>query len=221
MTFEGGLKVEEGPPHPPSNSPSSPPSFWSLIIFMAKKTRISVQEYRPLKDAFCNAKYSSPGILARLLLEAFIYEDADINSEWFVREKACTKGNFSKLRDRLVHDSWLHFREDTKKYFPGTRLRPHLQVLKASKAVSFLDLEKKADKDEIKDLDSRKVDKKDFARMADDVQDLKAQIHQINALLAELKILQAPPPSAAAQIRSGEIVEELDVLMNKTVHSRN
>ncbi len=199
-----------------------------MNIFMAKKTRITRAEYKNLAEALGSAKrtgkiseYKSPAIVARLLLEAFIYEDADINSDWFVREKACTKGTFSKLRDRLVHDGWLHFREDTKRYFPGVRLRPHVQSLKASKTVSFLDLEKKADKDEIRDLDARKVDKKDFARMADDVQDLKAQIHQINALLAELKILQAPPPNAAAQIRSGEIADELDILMKKTGFIRN
>lgn len=194
---------------------------------MAKTTRISKLECKNLAAAFSRAKkqkvteYSAPTVLARLLLEAFLYEDADINSEWFVREKACTKGNFSKLRDRLVYDTWLHFREDTKKYFPGVRLRPHLHALKASKAVSFLDLEKKADKNEIHDLDERKVDKKDFARMADDMQDLKAQIHQINALLAELKILQAPPPNAEAQLRSGQIADELNILMKQVGYSRN
>ena len=73
---------------------------------------------------------------------AFIFEDADINADWFVREKACHKGTFSKLRDRLVVDGWLHFREDTKRYFPGVRLKPHLDAVKAAKAVTFADLER-------------------------------------------------------------------------------
>jgi hypothetical protein len=192
---------------------------------MAKKTRISALEYCKLKDAFCNAKYASPGILARLLLESFIFEDGEIYAEWFVREKACTKGTFTKLRDRLVADSWLHFRDDSKRYFPGSRLKPHLDAVKAAKAVTFADLERKADRDEVSkkadkedliQLDARKVDKTEFARMADDVQDIKSQIHQINELLLELKILQAPPPNAAAQLRSGEIVTQLEDLMNKT-----
>jgi len=88
--------------------------------------------------------------------------------------------------------------------------------VKAAKAVTFSDLERKADKSEIASLEARKVDRIEFAKVADDVQDLKAQIHQINALLSELRLLQAPPPNAAAQIRSGEIVEELDALMKKT-----
>lgn len=183
---------------------------------MAKKTRISAQEYCKLKDAFCNAEYSAPGILARLLLEAFLYEDGNINAEWFLREKACAKGSFTKLRDRLVKDSWLYFREDTKRYFPGIRLRPHLDAVKAAKAVTFADLERKADKDELAALDARKVDRSEFAKVADDVQDLKAQMHEIREILAELKRLQAPPPSAEAQQQSAKLTERLETLLEKT-----
>ncbi len=70
-------------------------------------------------------------------------------------------------------------------------------------------------------MDARKVDKTEFSKMADDVQDLKSQMHRINALLAELRILQAPPPDAAAQIRSGEIADELTALMSKTSFKAN
>jgi len=190
---------------------------------MAKSTRISRAEYKNLAEALGNAKrngkvgeYKSPAVVARLLLESFLFEDGDIHAEWFVRERACSKGTFTKLRERLVADNWLHFRDDTKRYFPGVRLKPHLEIVKAAKAVTFSDLERKADKADIASLEARKVDRTEFAKVADDVQDLKAQIHQINALLSELRILQAPPPNAAAQIRSGEIVEELDGLMQKT-----
>lgn len=183
---------------------------------MAKKTKVSGKEARNLRSALCYAKYQSPGILARLLLEAFLYEDGDINADWFVRERACTKGNFSRLRERLVNDNWIHFRDDTKRYFPGLRLRSHIDAVKKIKAVTFADIEHKADKSEIAELHEKKADKSALARVVDDVQDLKAQIRQIYELLAELKRLQAPPPSAEAQVRSGEIAEELQTLMLKT-----
>lgn len=208
-----------------SVSPNVSPnvSSWNEVIyFMAKSTRVTKTECKNLTAAFSRLKarkaseYSSPAVLARVLLEAFLFEDGEIKAEWFVREKACTKGGFTKLRDRLMQDNWLHFREDSKKYFPGIRLRPHLETLKAAKAVTFSDLERKVDRDELAALDARKVDRIEFAKVADDVQDLKAQIHHINELIAELRRLQAPPPNAAAQIRSGEIVEELDSLMRKT-----
>jgi hypothetical protein len=55
-----------------------------------------------LAEALGNAKrtakaleYSAPAVLARVLLEAFLYEDGDINAEWFMREKACAKGGFA------------------------------------------------------------------------------------------------------------------------------
>jgi hypothetical protein len=190
---------------------------------MAKSTRVSRAEYKNLAEALGNAKrtakaleYSAPAVLARVLLEAFLYEDGDINAEWFMREKACTKGGFTKLRDRLVKDGWLHFREDTKKYFAGTRLRPHVDTVKSAKSVTFADLERKADKEEIASLDARKVDRIEFAKVADDVQDLKAQMHEIREILAELKRLQAPPPSIEAQEQSAKLTDRLEKLMAKT-----
>jgi len=191
---------------------------------MARKTRVSSSETNALRVALFSAKYEKATVVARLLVEAFLYEDGDINADWFVREKACTKGNFTKLRDRLVKDGWLHFREDSKRYLPGVRLKPHLDHVKSAKAVTFSDLERKADRAELADLDARKADvssldakadRTELARVADDVQDLKAQIHQINMLMAELKRLQAPPPSAAAQLRSDEIVDEINGIMTK------
>lgn len=189
---------------------------------MAKKTRVSRAEYRNLAEALGSAKragraseYSSPAVLARVLLEAFLFEDGDVNAEWFVREKACTKGGFTRLRDRLVKDSWLHFREDSKRYFPGIRLRPHLDAVKAAKAVTFADIERKADKDELAALDARKVDRAEFAKVADDVQDLKAQIREINEVIAEIKRLQAPPPSAQAQEETAKLTARLEELMSK------
>lgn len=205
----------------PNVSPNVSP-WTEVLLFMAKRTRVSKAESKNLAAALSRAKkqkiheYSSPAVLARLLLEAFVFEDADINAEWFVREKACGKGSFSKLRDRLVHDGWLHFREENKRYFAGTRLRSYVEALKSVKAVTFSDLERKADKDELASLDARKVDRIEFTKVADDVQDLKAQMHEIHEIIAEIKRLQAPPPSVAAQEESARLAERLEKLMEKT-----
>ena len=193
------MKVEGG-----STSSTFILAFISTFIVrmnnkVAKKTRITALEYCRLKDAFCNAKYSSPGILARLLLEAFIFEDGDINSEWFVRERACTKGSFTKLRDRLVGENWLHFREDTKRYFAGTRLRPHLDAVKSAKAVTFADLELKASKADLEELDSRKADKSIVQHLestkADrtELQDLKVRMNEIAEAVKQLQTASIPP----------------------------
>ncbi len=182
---------------------------------MAKKTRISYLEAKNLGNALHHAKYNAPCILARLLLEAFIFEDGDITADWFVREKACTKGKFTKLRERLIEDQWLHFREDSRRYFPGSRLKASLDSLKAVKWASLADLERKADKDELAILDARKVDRIEFAKVADDVQDLKAQMHEIHEIIAEIKRLQAPPPSVEAQEESARLAERLEKLMAK------
>jgi len=151
---------------------------------VAKSVRVSAQESRNLRSALSFAKYASPGILARLLLESFLFEDGDIKSDWFVRERACRKGSFTKLRDRLVADNWLHFREDTKRYFPGVRLKPHLEAVKASKAVTFSDLERKADRSELANLDERKADK---SALEDTKQKLEATSAKLIQTDAELK----------------------------------
>jgi hypothetical protein len=151
---------------------------------MAKKTRISALEYKPLRDAFYNASYLSSGTLARLLLEAFIFEDGDINAEWFLREKVCVKGSFTKLRDRLVKDGWLHFRDDTKRYFPGIRLRPHLETVKSAKAVTFAHLELKADRTELE----LKADRSELALKADrsELEETRARLEETNRAMTKI-----------------------------------
>lgn len=185
---------------------------------MAKKTRVSAREYKPLRDAFYNAKYPSSGVLARLLLEAFLFEDGDINADWFVRERACSKGAFSKLRERLVHDGWLHFREDTKKYFPGVRLRHHLEAVREAKAVTFADLERKADKADLASLEERKADKADVARLDEkkadrsELQDLKARMNEIAEAVQKLQAASIPPDDEEKRKARKEATERLSSL---------
>jgi len=173
-----------------------------MIKKMAKRTRISAKECNNLRVALASGKYSSPGVLARLLLEAFLYEDGDINADWFVREKTCTKGGFTKLRDRLAKDGWINFREDTKKYFAGVRLRNNLEAVKAAKAVTFADLERKADKSALdlkadkSDLDlkadrneiDKKADRSELSQKADrsELEETRARLEETNRAMAKI-----------------------------------
>jgi hypothetical protein len=154
---------------------------------MAKKTRVSSEEIGNLRVALHKAEYSSATVVARLLVEAFLFEDGDIHAEWFVRERACSKGTFTKLRDRLVADSWLHFRDDTKRYFPGVRLKPHLEAVKASKEVTFSDLERKADRSELVNLDERKADKSSLEDTKQKLEATSAKLIQTDAELNSTK----------------------------------
>ncbi len=123
------------------------------------KYRISSKETQKLRAALCFAKYKSPGILARILIDAFIFEDGNINAELFVNTKVCEKGLFSQLRDKLIKDEWLCFRRDSHRYSPGIRLQPHLEMLKSQKVATLADLELKADLSELKELDAKKADR--------------------------------------------------------------
>lgn len=161
---------------------------------MAKKTRISYLEAKNLSNCFSHAKYKSPCILARLLIEAFIFDDGNITLEWFVREKVCLKGSFTRLRERLIKEQWLHFRDDSKRYFPGIRLKPHLDGLKETKLVTQAQFERlseqKADRSELQILDVRKVDKSDLeARLAE----TNNRIEAIAVAVRELQDAMLPP----------------------------
>jgi len=170
---------------------------------MAKKTRISKTESKNLANALCHAKrqhkveeYKTPAILARLLLEAFIYEDGNINSEWFVREKVCSAGKFTKLRSRLISDDWIYFREDSKRYFAGSRLKPHLDDLKGTIAVTQAQFDRlnelKADRSELLILDEKKVDRAELElRLAE----TNSRINAIAVAVRELQDTMLPPDS--------------------------
>jgi hypothetical protein len=190
---------------------------------MAKKTRLSAIECKPIKDALCKAKYKSPGILARVLLEAFTFEDGNINSDWFVREKLCTKGSFTKLRDRIIKDQWIHFREDSKRYFPGIRLKPNLDLIRGSKAASLADIEamdaKKADRSDLRDLDDIKADKSELERTKADLEFTKLQMQENNRKMQQIaeaiKDLQeaiSPPDTPAKKKLREEKAQKIAVL---------
>lgn len=170
------------------------------------KYRISSQEAKDVKNALVYSKFKSPGILARLLLESFIFEDGDINSDWFVREKVCAKGTFSKLRERLIEEQWVHFREDSRRYFPGIRLKPHLEDLKRVKWASIADLERKADRSEL----ANKADKAEVSELRDDIRDIRAQLHQLFQKLAECNL---PPPSEQKQEEARLISKQIEAMM--------
>lgn len=183
---------------------------------MAKKIRISSAESKNLRSALQAAKYSSPSILARVLLEAFIFEDGNINSDWFVREKVCTKGSFTKMRDRIIKDQWLYFREDSKRYFPGVRLKPHLDIIKESKAATLSDIEamgaKKADRSDLDDLDNRKADKTELEITKLRLLKTEKNIRQIAEAIRDLQEAMSPPDTAAKKKLREEKAQKIAAL---------
>lgn len=188
---------------------------------MAKTNRVSKSESFKLLKVLSDAKrlnkiseYKSPGILARVLLETFLFEDGNISSDVFMRENVCVKGAFTKLRDRLIKDQWLHFREDSKRYFPGIRLKPYLDLIKESKNASLADIEamdaKKADRSELRDLDIKKADKADITELREDIRDIRAQLHQ---LFQKLDECNQPPPSEEKQEEARLISKQIRGLL--------
>jgi SepF-like predicted cell division protein (DUF552 family) len=158
----------------------------------------------------------NPASLATLIIEAFMENGGLLPArEYYGSEHEIKGKKYQQWVDDLrvigiiepyksddlerKGDDWIRFK-------PGKVTRDYINKEKAhqEEMASMRDLQ------ESEERISKKV-----ARVADDVQDLKAQIHRINMLMAELKRLQAPPPNAAAQLRSDEIVDEINGLMAK------
>lgn len=127
-----------------------------------------------------------------------------ISSDGWLREGITTKGQFTKLRTKLCTLEFLVFREENKRYFVGKRLRPFVAMLEKSRTASMLD---------IHNLQMSKADKSELQKVATDVSLLTQRVSRIEIILSELKSLQAPPPSAAAQKRSAELTEQLSHLL--------
>lgn len=168
---------------------------------MAKRTRLSKDACIHLMDVLRKGGYKSPGTVARVFLEAIIFDDGKLNSDTFYQQKAGAMGTFTKVRDALVKDGFIAVMEPSGRILPKKRMIPYVEEAKkqTQASVSFV----------VEYVDSR------VKSVVDDVQDLKAQVHEIRFLLTELKRLQAPPPSEEAQKRSAEIAERLDLLMKQ------
>lgn len=177
-------------------------SSQGVTFFMAKRTRLSKLETKNLTSSLAKGGYKSPGILARVLFEAFLFENANISAEWLTREKVCAKGEFTNLRARLVADGWLQFREDSKRYFPGLRLKPYLESLRASRAATLEDLEnldlKKADRSEVQALEIKKVDRTELEKR---LEDTNKRIHEIAIAVKELQEAMLPPDTEEKKMK--------------------
>ena len=173
---------------------------------MAKKTQVTKDLYRDLMFQLKREKYSNAGKLARVLLEGFVFNDGIFSSDVFYDEKIIPEKTFKAFRRRLQADGFIEFTEASvgrKQYYPTKRIIEFVERTKKQTSVTIDYVDRSVGK-----VNSR-VD-----IMADEVQDLKAQVNEIRHLLSELQGLQSPPPSVEAQKRSAVIAARLAKLMN-------
>lgn len=169
---------------------------------LGKTHPVCSKSYTSLSTLVLDTALKNGGFIPKEVYYGSVFEQSGLTyKDWIAQLKRAGVIAPYKDEDKTSEKSdWIRFK-------PGPVTLSYVNKEKAyqEEMASMRDLH------EAEDRMSEKV-----SRVADDVQDLKAQIHQINVLLAELKRLQAPPPNAAAQLRSGEIAEELDLLMKRT-----
>ncbi len=181
---------------------------------MAKTTRISAKETNALGLALRRSGFQRHIILARLLLETWVWENGQISADWFVREGACAKGKFSNLRSSLVKQNWILFNESNYRYHPAKRLLPYIKKFELLHNASIADMQQVREELEIKI--AAKADQADVNALRDDIKDIRAQLH---LLFVRLDACNAPPPDAAKQEEARALTHQIRTLL--TSHSIN
>lgn len=168
---------------------------------MAKRTRLPKDSYVRLMDVLRKTGYENPGSLARVLLESLVFDDGKLTSEVFYHQKAGSKGTFTKVRDSLVKDGFILVLEPSGKILAKTRLKLYAdEAMKQTQAsVGF-----------VVDYVSSKV-----KVVENEVLDLKSQIAEIRELITQIKKLQAPPPTMAAQELTAKLTGRLESLLEQ------
>lgn len=179
---------------------------------MAKTTKITAKEANALGLALRRSGFSRHIVLARLLIEAWVWENGQINSDWFVQEGACLKGKFSNLRNSLVKQGWIYFNESTYRYIPSKKLLPYIQKFEKLHSACIADLMSVRSDLELKI--ASKADQTEINALRDDIKDIRAQL---NLLFARLDACNAPPPDAAKQEEARVLTHQIRALL--TTHS--
>jgi SepF-like predicted cell division protein (DUF552 family) len=168
---------------------------------LAKTQPVIGKSYSALATLLLDIALKNSGYLPKESYYGSPFEQAGRTyKDWIAQlKRAGVLAPFKDEDQESEKSDWIRFK-------PGPVTLPYVNKEKAHQ-------EEMASMRDLHESEDRMLKK--VARVADDVQDLKAQIHQINLLMAELKRLQAPPPNAAAQLRSDEIVDEINGIMTK------
>lgn len=194
---------------------------------MPKQNRISAGDTTNLRSALAHRKYPAATVLARVLLEAFVFRRGKITSDWWYAQKACPADTFTSTRNRLVEDEFLIFDAPTSRYFPGPKLIPYYEAVNKTKNATLSDLNLKVDKEEFEKLQQRNSDlerqvltlQRQVLELQGQVLDLQRQSARTNgnvsnlerhvALLSdEMRRVATPPPSVERLLRAAQVLEE-------------
>lgn len=145
---------------------------------MAKTTRLSKEHYKSLMLQLSRDDYAKPGILARLILEGFAFENGIFSADIFYNAQIIPEKTFKNFRLRLKKDGYWSFTESSasrKQYYPTKRI---IQFIEQAKTNTYAT---------IRYVESR------VEPVVDDIKIIKAKMAEIEAAVAELKQALEPP----------------------------
>lgn len=141
-------------------------------------------------------KYESPGILSRLLLQAFCENKGIIRSDDWTEELSLRKHSFTSLRQQLKCDEFITWDDGVKKcrYQPGRRLLKYINnhLIECQQIATLKDLEcvsKKQDKNS-DEINRMKKKLEDSARRQAETE---ARLARIEVIAVELQQVMGPP----------------------------
>jgi hypothetical protein len=145
---------------------------------MAKTTRLSKKHYKALMLQLGRDGYAKPGVLARLLLEGFVFENGVFSAERFYSEEVIPEKTFKAFRSKLQADGYWQYSESSasrKQYYPTKRLMSFINSARDNTFAS------------VKYVESR------IEPVVEDMNVLKERMHKIEAAVSELQKALEPP----------------------------
>lgn len=164
---------------------------------MARHTRITKRSYAKLMDVFRKAKYPSPGVLSRVILESLMFDDGILTSSTFYQQRAGKSGTFTSTRDALEKSGFLIVMKPSGRIIAGRRLASYLSHAKATTAATM------------EQLDTR------LRPVEDDIALLKERMNQIEETVCTLKIASEPPETPAKKKAATKAIALLHELTTK------
>lgn len=198
------------------------------ILHMPRKMRIGRELSRNLMKQLVRAKYKSPGTLARILLEGFVFDDGILSSETFYHYKITPPGTFTQFREKLKRDDFITYTEASvakMKYFPTRRIAEFVRIARDESSVTLDYVDKRVGLVDhrvdlvVDEMGARFKEKADL----DLVKELQAKLAEhderfsrIEDLTVQLRRAIEPPDDAEKEAARKIIPKKIQELTNRS-----
>ncbi len=165
---------------------------------MPKQTRLPKQAVKVFKDLLENKDYPSYHTVARVVLEALIFDDGKLIADTFYSQKAGKQGTFTAVRSRLIKDGYIRVLEHSGRIIAKKKLDTALSAARTNVSANinfvtgYVNSKVENINSRIDDLDNNKADR---AELEFKLEETNRRIEAIAVAVKDLQVAMEPPDS--------------------------